>query len=445
MAILGLLGTESFSAERFTNIRQKVFYAYPNGSAPLLGLLSLPDSEETNDPEFSWYEKRLKKQSTTTASQGSSKGPFMTEAGADAGDSSLSITAGTVYRVNVASTDEFRPGHIVKINVARNSGAAAGEIKALVTEITSSTVLKIKPVNTTTLVDNGTTNENVGKEVLVIGNAFAHGADSTGTREIYNLPTSHGNYTQIFRTPFTITGSALKTSAKYDQSGPYKDKAKEHSVYHMIEAEKALLFGHKSKTVDSTTNQPTYTMGGILYFLERWEAGDYATVTASADSDDDKRIITNSAGTINETTYDTYLERCFRMCNNTSNEKLVLCGSGFLKTINQMYRSQSVLDAYANKDTYGMAVVKHVTPFGTVYYKTHPLFNQNAILRYNALFLDAKFMKLRPLIGRDTELLKNRQPNDADYRKDEWFGEYGFEMQFPEANLYLQNVQSYVA
>lgn len=444
MAILGLLGTEAFSTERFTNIRQKVFYEYPNGSAPLLGLLSLPDSEDTNDPEYSWYEKRLKLQRTLTVSQGSSKGPFMTSDGStDLGDGQT-VTADTTYSVKVASTAEFRPGHVIKINVDRNSAAATGELKGIVTEITSTSVMKWRAIKTVTLVDNGTTNENVGKEVLVIGSAFQQGTDSSGTREIYNLPTNHGNYTQIFRTSFTMTGTALHTSAKYDATGPYKDKAKEHSVYHMIEIERALLFGAKAKYVDPTTNQPTYTFGGILHFLERWEAGDYQTVTASADTDDDKRIITNAGGTINEKTYDGYLERTFRVTNNTANEKLVLCGSGFLKVINQMYRSQSVLEAYESKDSYGLAVVKHVTSFGTIYYKTHPLMSQNPIQRFNALFLDAKFMKVRPMIGRDTILLKNRQPNDADYRKDEWFGEFGFEMQFPESNLYLQNVQNYV-
>jgi hypothetical protein len=42
--------------------------------------------------------------------------------------------------------------------------------------------------------------------------------------------------------------------------------------------------------------------------------------------------------------------------------------------------------------------------------------------------------------GRDTELLTERQPNNADYREDEWFTEAGLESRFPESGMYLQNV-----
>jgi hypothetical protein len=165
---------------------------------------------------------------------------------------------------------------------------------------------------------------------------------------------------------------------------------------------------------------------------------------ATADSDDNKRIITNSSGVLSEKLYDTYLERVFRVTNNTVNEKLVLCGSGFLNVINQLYKSKSCLDASLPlTDTYGMNVVKHLTPFGTVYYKTHPLFSQNSTMRFNALVLDVQNLVYRYLDGRDTELLKNRQPNDADYRKDEWLTEAGLEVRFPESHMYLQNVRDY--
>jgi len=138
------------------------------------------------------------------------------------------------------------------------------------------------------------------------------------------------------------------------------------------------------------------------------------------------------------------LERVFRVTNNTSNEKLVLCGSGFLQTMNQLYRSKAVLNAdLPLTETFGMNVVKHLCPFGTVYYKTHPLFSNNPTLRYCALFLDIKNIHYRPLVGRDTELLKMRQANNADYREDEYLTEAGVEVWFPESNMFLKNVRSH--
>lgn len=453
MPILGLLSTESFATERFKNYRRSVLYHYPQGAAPLTGILSLMDEQDTDDPEFNWYEKRLRDQRTTTASQGTSKGPFLRSDGTtDAGDpvddgSNNGLKADTEYCVKVAATEQFRIGHLIRIPVKVNSGAGDFVVKGVVTAIVSSTVLKFRALVSKAKVagiDNGATNENVGVEVLIIGSAFAQGSRDVSS-ESYNLPLPFTNYCQIFRTPFSLTGTALKTGAKFDESGPYKDKAKEHSLYHMIEMEKNIIFGEQRKFVDGTTGLPTYTTGGILWFLEQWETGTpYGVTAATADTDDNKRIITNASGAMNEKTYDGYLERVFRVTSNKANEKLVLCGSGFLSVINQMYRSQAVLNAdLPMTDTFGMSVVRHTTPFGTILYKTHPLFSQNPTLRNNALFLDVHNLHYRNVQGRDTELLKNRQERDADYRKDEYLTEAGLEVWYPESHMYLQNVADY--
>lgn len=452
MPILGLVSTESYTANKFTNIRRSVQYFYPNGAAPLTGLLSLigKEDEETDDPIFSHWEKSLNQQRDTTVTQGGGLGPFQSTGGVASADP-FTWTADTSYRVfttldHTGSNAIFRLGHVVSIAADSTSDIP---LTGVITAI-ASTYITVRANNTIAGVINGAGSENAGVEILVIGSAFAQGVVDLST-QIYNQPSQFENFCQIFRTPFSFTGTVLKTGLKYDETGPYRDKAKEHSINHMREMEFAFLFGNKSTYVaagsaDPTTGAglPVNTTGGVLYHMKRWEAGDYGTVTASADTDDDKRIITNSAGTLNEKTYDGYLERVFRVTNNTANEKLVLCGSGFLSVINQLYKSKSVLDAsFPKSDAYGMSVVRHVTPFGDIFYKTHPLFSLNSTLRYNALFLDVNNLKYRYMIGRDTELLKNRQPNDADYRKDEYLTEAGLEMWFPQSNMYLQNVRNY--
>jgi hypothetical protein len=444
MSILGILSTESFSAERFTNVRQKVFYFYPNGAAPLTGLLSLMKEEETNDPEFSGYEKRMSEQRTTTVTQGGALGPFKTAADGALADP-FTWTADTSYTVYVTTNEIFRTGHQVKIPVT-TGGTATTDLLGIVTEqpsVTGAGKIKVRALNTVADVDNGAGSENTAKEVWVVGSAYPQGSQSNN-EEIYNLPVNVGNYTQIFKTPFLMTGTACKVPAKYDVTGPYKDKAKEHSVNHMIEMEKAFLFGKKHKYV--ANGLPTYTTNGILEYLKLWEAGaTYGNSAATLDADDNKRIITNSGGTMNKKLYAKYMERLFRVTNNQSNEKLCLCGSGFLSVIAQMFENTVGFTARpGEKVTFGMDIVTHVTPFGTIHYKTHPLFTQNPTLRHNALFLDVPNLCYRPMSGRDTELLKMRQPNDADYRKDEWLTEAGFELRFPESHMYMQNVQDFV-
>jgi hypothetical protein len=440
MAILGLLNSEQFQSERFKNVRRSVFYFYPNGAAPMTGLLSMLKEEDTDDPEYNWWEKRLSKQSSLTVAN--TTGAFANTSNVDLSNP-FTLAADALFRLAVADATMFRVGHMVQVTVG------SVKIQANVTNIFSSTTpnrIELRPIAAVPSTVN--TVATVGLEVLVIGSAFRQGIVDNSSA-IYNKPINPSNFAQIFRTPFSITGTALKTGVKYDESGAYKDLAKESSVYHMIEMEKAFLFGGKSSSVDASTGLPTYTTGGILWFLEQWEAAAsvYRGASSSAltnDADDDKRIITNSTGAIDEKTYDAYLERVFRVTNNISNEKLVFCGSGFLNTINQLYKSKSCLTTdLPMTDTYGMNVVKHTTPFGTIYYKSHPLFSQNDTLRYNAMFLDVQNMKYRYMQGRDTELLKNRQPNDADYRKDEYLTEAGMELLFPESFMYLQNVRSY--
>lgn len=447
-AILGLIGTEDYAANRFKNPRRKIFYDYPNGAAPLTGLLSLMDEEDSDDPEFSWFEKRKKAQRTETKSQGVGGGPLLDAGGVDLG-ATATLTAGTAYQLVVDANEEFRVGHIFRVLLTYTAQTGTKEIHGRVLDLVSTDKIKFTPLVTQTAIDNTLTTDNIDKEVLVIGSAYAQGA--VGSSEaVYFEPIEPLNYCQIFRSEFSITGTALKTSARYDETGPYKDKSKEASLNHMVELERAFMFGTRSKSIDSTTNLPTYTTGGVLWHLQQWEAADSAyrggtgAAAVTADSDDLKRIINNTSGTLNEKAYDGYLERVFRTTNNRANEKLCLCGNQFLMVVNQLYRSKSVLNAdLPMTETYGMSVVRHLTPFGTLFYKTHPLYNENAALRASALILDVPNLKYRYVQGRDTDLLKNRQPNNADYRMDEWLGECGTEIRFPEAHMFIQNVLDY--
>lgn len=477
MPILGLMTTESDPNWRFKNVRREVFYFYPNGAAPLTGLLSLIDDEDTDDPEMQWWEKRLDKQSTVTL-VANAAGPFTTNPATETTDATTADAAnqtwavGDLRAVKVAATGSLRVGQVVMIrNVTRASGVNVN-LTGIITAVDHNDLKINLRVNSSS---GGINVQNVaannGLEVLVIGSSFTQGSSATtgglvsptsfslSHNAVYNIPLQAQNFCQIFRTPFEITGSALKTGVKYDDTGAYKDQAKEASVYHMIEMEKAFLFGQPVKETTSSNSLPRFTTCGIIPMLEIYEAAaadpriatygfplyrGAGQAAVTLDTDDDKRIIANASGTINEKTYNGYLERVFRVTNNTANEKLVLCGSGFLSVMNQLYKDKSVLNAdIPMGDSYGMNIVKHVCPFGTLYYKSHPLFSQNTFLRSCALILDVQNLKYRYMQGRDTDLLKNRQNPGDDFRRDEWLSECGEEIRFPESHMFIQNVVNY--
>lgn len=443
---------EQVSSYRPKNIRRSVFYMYPNGSAPLIGLLTMMKDEVTNDPEFKWWEKRMLEQRTTMAYI-STTVSFYSAVSADfvtwttaTGD--FTMSAGSQYGVKVAAsgTEQFRVGHIIKFLV-RNTSVTDDECLGVVTFVdASNNRLGFKCVRAPSAqvdFDAATT----GREILAVGTAQAEGGQSVSstaslsTLEVYNAPTLIANFTQIHTSNWQITGTAGKTAVWFDTRGVDPDLAKEAAVNNSRYMEYSSIFGEKYENVVSSTNVTRFT-GGILYYLRLWEAGaTYGNTAATADTDDTKRIITNSSGTLSRKTYNKYLERAFRFNRNKQNELIVFCGNGFLNTMAEMYAgSVTFTDVMPSKETFGMKLVRHVTPFGTVFYKTHPLFNMNSTLIYNALFVDVPCIKYRPMAGRDTTLRKNLQPNNADYVEDGWLTEAGLEINSPESHLYIQNV-----
>ena len=457
MAILGMMNAESFSTSRFQSHRRQVFYYYPNGAAPLMGLLSLMADEACDDPAYNWYEKRLSENWLLAAAIATNTVFYLAssitvvagkiQSGASIATADFGMTAGTTYAIKVASTVDptnvYRIGHIIRFIAVAGSGTqeVIGRVIAVngasdsVTNSIAFTAIRATTVN---LTYNSATN--VGGQISVIGSAFAEGIrdESSG---IYNTPVNPSNYTQIFRKPFTISGTALKTSSKFDEQGVYPDQSKEASVDFAREMEWAFFFGEKNQLGSAATAITRFT-GGILYFLRLWEAGTtYGNTAATADTDDTKRIITNSATTVSLDQFMGWAERIFRISNNKSNEKLAFCGSGALLTLNKLFLGKTELSSpLPLKDTFGMDVRALLTPFGTIYLKTHPLMSQNSVLRYNMLVTDVPNLKYRYLRGRDMDLLTNRQDNDEDARKDEWFGEAGLEFNLPESHTYIQNL-----
>lgn len=452
MPILGLMTAEQVSTYRPKNVRRSVFYMYPNGTAPLVGLLTLMKDEITNDPEFKWWEKRMVEQRTTMAYISSTISFYSsvdsTFATWTAAAANFTMSQGSLYGVKVASggTAQFRVGQIIKFLVI-DTGAASNEAQGIIRYVDSTNNRLAFTCTKAPTVDVDYDAATTGREILAIGTAQAEGAQSVSstaalsTLEVYNAPIGITNYTQIYTSNWQITGTAGKTAVWFDTRGVDPDLAKEAAVNNSRYMEYSYIFGEKYENAVSATNVTRYT-GGILYFLRLWEAGStYGNSAATADTDDTKRIIVNSSGTLSRKTYNKYLERVFRFNRNKQNELLCLCGNGFLNTLAEMYGGSKTFTAtMPSKETFGMTVTAHMTPFGTVYYKTHPLFNLNSTLMYNGLFVDIPCLRYRNLAGRDTTLRKNLQPNNADYVEDGWLTEAGLEVNSPESHMYLQNV-----
>ena len=417
------------------------------------------ESEDTPQPSFGWNEERWQETSTKTTANptgGANKdGPFTTAGGTvSSGDANGKFTMAQfgAIRVYVVDATIFQLNDTVKLfNVGLTSGAgpaATGstDVSGRVTAVGSGYV-ELEATTAWTGVLNTAAAAN-GKMVVLTGSAYAEGA-RTGTGG-YILPYEITNNTQIFKTPYEMTRTALKEPLRYDKSGAYKDMSKSNGIKHLASIERAAFFGDKAKTttVDPDTGQtvPRRFTGGLRWFLDEWERGTaYGQPDVSAAADwrtaPNKRVIKLGGTTITKGDFNLLMARLFERTNNTSWDKLCLCGPEYLAKIADMFERQIQFTSMRDEgfDGFNFKLVRHGSNSGEVFYKQHPLFT-SAEMRNSAFYLDLGYVGYRPLTDSDTDIQPMIQLPDADKRKDQWLTECGFEFRFPEANLYVEQL-----
>lgn len=465
-AILGLLDSEQLKGQWSNNVRRRVFYQYPNGAAPLMGLLSLVDDDEdgeTDKPEFGWREDRNEKFEYFTA-MANAAGPFTDTSGAS-GAVGVNLTTGgwtkaaaQKIRIKLDRVDTVQERDVLEIQKVPTAGGKTASFQGVVTAVyTSPKTIDLELIEAVGATDNllNTTAAN-SLDVVMVGSATAEADRSR--KGFWTLPIDVLNYTQIFRHGFSFTRNALKEGLKFDSSGAYKTKAKKNSLKHFQSMEYAAMFSNRSVQLVTTDDGETTqrrTLGGILWFLKQWELGKAANGGAFEyrpnganllgqdwDYDDDKRILDFKGASITKDEFEGIIENAFRYTNDSSFEKLVLCGGGLLKAFNKFVDREGMRTMQLNpkEDTYGMNVTSWETPWGILHFKVHPLLNQTKVYRKSGFILDLGEIKYVPFQDTDTNLLKNRQPNDYDGRKDEWLTEFGLEIRFPENHMFLDNL-----
>lgn len=454
---LGLIGSEALDDYWVANTRRRIFYAYPNGAAPLTGLLSLMEVKDTPLPEFTWNEERWSAIKTTTAAGPTSTVNFYLTGTTTTAGTPATFTAAQVVRSYMTDCSEFQIDDTVKFfSLDMTSGTVdlAGRV-TLVQKATSPYYIEfavtIAPVSTIL----NSASANIGKYVYVMGSAYAEGSRSRTGR--YRFPSTAKNYTQIQKTPFELTRTALKEPLKYDRSGAYKDISKTNGINHLSQIELTAFFGERLQTtaVDDDTGATVRRglTGGLRWYLDQWELGsvssggafDYGQAKVSDQTDwvtyTNKRVIKLGAATITKSQFGELNSRLFERTNSTDYSKLCLCGPGYMAKVADFFERQLVRTSLRDEGFAGFnfKLTMHSGNAGDVYYKVHPLFN-DPIMRNSAFYVDLGYMGYRPLTDSDTDIQAMIQLPDADKRKDQWLTEYGFEIPFPEAHMYVENL-----
>lgn len=463
---LGLVSSEVTDDFWGQNFRRRILYNYPNGTAPLMALTSLVDTDSTPYPEFKWTEKRWQMLKTITASGATSNVPFYLGGTTTTAGSPATLTANQNIRVYVASSADFQPDDAILLDGIYMTGGATTQLHGVVYAKSASGVspayleFKLTQAPSATIINSGggaTAAYNIGSYVVYSGSAFAEGARSRAGR--YKVPYDVYNNTQIHKNAFEMTRTALKEPAKWDKTGMYKDFCKENGILHMAGLEYTAFFGQRgistSANEDTGDTVPTRKSGGLLNFLRIYEAGgasasDYgggqlADISASDwRTEQRKRIIDLAGNTISGPDWDDLMSRAFDLYFTTDCSKLVLGGNGFLNKFESYYKGQVTIQSLRDTEYEGFdfRFSQVQSNAGTIYFKTAPLFNDPSLpwMRNSGFILDLGTINWRPLTDSDTSIMKMIQPRDADRRKDQWITEGGMEFNYPDANMFIKNL-----
>jgi len=408
-AFLGMVGTGQFdSDERPKNWRQKVLELFPNGDAPLTAIMSKLKSESTDDAEFKWFEKDL------AAQAGEITGVY-TDANMATAYTTGAVVGMTLYvKVPLAFAQECRAGHQLLL---RDITAVTKDVNCKVLDTLengASSKITIKLLEVEQTADDLADVD----RALIIGNINPEGGDmppgiSYGQENVYN-------YTQIFRTPLSITRTAKKT--KLRTGDKYVTMKKDALQYHSIEMEKGLIWSIRTEFT-GLNGKPERTSGGLMYFI-RNEGGIIDDYRSSTDVTAGTSWLNGGEDWLNE-----QLRKIFRY---GSRERLAFVGDKTVLAIQKLIKNSAGItySLSVSTESYGLAVTKWVTPFGTIQMMTHPLFSYEPTNQKSMLLLDTSKMIYRYID--DTGFFKDGENQNTGYTRrdstdEEWLTEAGYE------------------
>ena len=233
-------------------------------------------------------------------------------------------------------------------------------------------------------------------DVWIIGNVNEEGA---GLRPIKSTTAVEASgYCQIFRTPFGITETSRNTKT-FIRENDLDYQRRKKAIEHMVDIERAFIFGKKAKITSGT--HPKRFTSGVL-----------STITTYA-----------TANVDTEAEFETWLEGAFQFGNT---EKYLFASPAVISMINGWAKGK--LQILEGEKTYGLTIIKYISPHGTVNIIKDSLLTGTTYGNY-AVMLDMECLTYRNLSSRDTQLLTNRQTPGEDSIVEEYLTECGLQME----------------
>ncbi|MBR5430593.1 MAG: DUF5309 family protein [Firmicutes bacterium] len=376
--ISGVRTTTNISQNRrVIDMAEDIALMDPNDS-PFVTFLKLAkkDTRVVYNPKFEWLEDDLLEGATTISNA----------AGYTASATSVKVADGSIIRV----------GDVLHL-------PASGE-NVLVSAVSTNTLTLVRGYGSTSAA--AITNND---PVINLGPAMA---ENSGLRGVLSTTAANKyNYTQIFRTPFSLSGTEA-ASALYGgkDRGFQRRKA---SLEHKRDIARAMYFGQRRE--DTSGAAPRRTMGGVLEFLAGAE---------SCAFDVSSRPLTYR-------NFDNYVAK--PAFAHGSGEKLLIAGPYLASAIN-CWAENKLVSAVDTDTTYGIRVKDLITTYGDLKVIYDPLLDVGVYAGYGFV-LDAENLRYVCLDGRDTKLRMGVQDNDVDGVIDEYLTECSLEVRCPKTHF----------
>lgn len=371
---LGMRGTGDWVADqRPLNWRQQILKLYPNGHAPLTAILSMMGSSKVDDPQFHWWTQEQ------TTVDGAVAGVYTLP------DLSVAYVTGgvagdTLYiQVTTVLANRIRQGHEILL---RDASDYRVDVVGKVTGVTRGTTNSVLAVRLLEADDNSPANDlSDCDNFKIIGNINPEGGEMPDAISLN--PVKVYNYTQILRTPLSITRTARKTRLRTPND--YQKAKAEALEMHSWEMELMYLWGIRTEGIGDN-GKPERTSMGVVNFIRQYAAANVDDFTLNANYAGQTWV---AAG---EVWLKNLLEQIFRY---GAEDKLCLCGSGFLLGIDALAMAGGQVQLRPGERKYGMMIREWLTPFGSIYMKTHPLFSYDAVTRNMGIILEPKELGYR--------------------------------------------------
>ncbi len=386
--IAGLRGTGQFDTDfRPTNYRELFTLIEPNGTAPLNALLSMAQSESTDDPKFNHFRDELPARVLTS--------------------NAIDTNVATTLTVTNISDNAFAVPNTLLLNTRTN------EIVRATASGTTTTVVVARGVAGSTAAATV-----VGDKWVIVGSADVEGG-SKPTSVSFD-PTTDYNYTQIFKTGVSLTNTQKAT---YLRTGDKEQEMVTKALkLHMADIERTMFWGRRYEE-NGTSAQPRRFTGGLFNMITNVTdaVSGFATTNTITENEFDRLLI----------------ETIFAWGGK---QKLAICGPRVVSNLQKIAKSR--WQPTQVEGTYGVSMTGYSTFAGDLNVIMHPMFRQVPGFDSTMIILDLPYLKYRYMDGRDTQLKRDIQAPDADGTEHYYMTECGLELLQGRPHQVIKNWQA---